>query len=1083
MLDALKNALTTADRLDVQTGFFYLSGFETLAEELRHVHIRVLVGMEIDASLIPQIARAKRDGEVDLTRFRPRSPTTSQLALRSNYVDAFVGLVNDSEMFDDEQRLSNLDLFLSKIEDGSLEIRRTLVDDHSKMYLVHNRPELSQAGDFPGTRIVGSSNWTFSGLIGQAELNVVDRNSSAFREGIALFERQWSEEHSIPIADTFSKSEFLEAVRSRAWRARSPQPFELYLRVLDEYFSHDYPPDLKTPSAITNGAYWNLEYQLDAVRMGLDRIRRYSGAIIADVAGLGKSIIAATIARNLDMNTVIVCPPHLIDEWEDYKEDFGIRGSRVFSSGAIGQVFERYSSTQEPILLILDEAHRYRNEDTIDYQLLHQLSRSHPDNKVLVLTATPFNNAPKDLFALLKLFQTPGRSTIRTVEKLGYRFRELVSRYQALRRNMSKGQSQAEIDKEAEEIANEQRLLIEPVVVRRSRLDLTRIPRYHEDLQRQGVAFSAVLGPELLEYELGDLAQLYSTTLEEISGGSSVKGFIGSRYLIANYIRDLKALEADLGGDVDFADIKVAQTNLAVFMRRLLVMRFESSKVAFKQTLQSMIRAHRIVERWWEERQEVPIMKKGILPDPAEIFDGEDDQSRATEFENEIENLKKSKGLICVPVRHMHEQFYRDLKSDIELLTRIHDRWFQGVDIGEDPKLDQLERSIRKFVSEMPERKIVVFSMFADTVDYVVEQLRERGLTRVVAYTAARAGRGLRREIKANFDASLPRKDQANDYDIVVATDALSEGINLHRAGVIINYDIPYNPTRVVQRVGRINRIDRKTFDSILILNAFPSSVGEDETRIKQISMLKIRLVNQIVGSDHRTLTSDEELKTFFRDEFARVEREIENESWDTRHRALLERYSGDAVLMERVRSIPHRSRVGRSTTEDVGLVVFGKRDDTCIFALKTPEGTSVVVTPDVAIGKFECGPNAEGRDVSTNFSQTFSDVRNKLFERDPLPPISGRREKALGILTALSTQLPASRPYCQDLIRLIKDFDDVNDGVLKEIAGSDLTDLEQLYESIKRLMPPHIISSSFQKGDRTEQSGDVILLAMELTE
>lgn len=201
------------------------------------------------------------------------------------------------------------------------------------MYLVHNKSEFSQSGDYPGTRFVGSSNFTYSGLSGQGELNAVDRDKSKFDEGLNLFNESWSASKSVEIAGPDTKNIFIREIKERAWIYRVPRPFEIYMRVMAELFTVEVDEGILTPSKITNGSYWDLEYQLDGIRLGLDRIKKFSGVILADVAGLGKSIIAAAIARNLDMNTVIICPPHMIPEWEDYKEDFGIRGSKYSALG------------------------------------------------------------------------------------------------------------------------------------------------------------------------------------------------------------------------------------------------------------------------------------------------------------------------------------------------------------------------------------------------------------------------------------------------------------------------------------------------------------------------------------------------------------------------------------------------------------------------------------------------------------------------------------------------------------------------------------------------------------------------------
>lgn len=1080
---ALIRAMQHADHLDVLTGYFYLSGFEALIDYLDEMNVRVLVGKEINPNLIPLInSQSLKDVNLDLSRFQLQVQTKGSLALRKNYLEALIGFINDTNTFDEKGKYERLMKFISKVEDGTLEIRKTLDDNHSKMYLIHNKDEYSAGGDYPGTRFVGSSNFTYSGLSGQGELNASDRNKVAFEEGLSHFETLWSSSKSVEIAGPNTKETFIKEVKERSYAFRISKPFEIYMRVMSELFTVKSDDDILMPSKITNGDYWDLEYQLDGIRLGLDRIKKFSGVILADVAGLGKSIIASAIARNLDMNTVIICPPHMIPEWEDYKEDFGIRGSKIFSSGAIKEVFERYQNQSEPILIILDEAHRYRNEDTTDYQMLHQVSRSHADNKVLLLTATPFNNAPKDIFALVKLFQTPGRSTIRTVEKLGLRFRELVGRYSKLRRDITKGMSEEEINKEAEEIALEQRLLIEPVVIRRSRLDLKRVTRYRLDLERQKVEFAEVVGPLLMEYNLGDQSDLYVETLDKITQDVATTGFRGARYRTANYISDKEGFKKIFGEEIDLQDIGVAQDNLAGFMRRLLVTRFESSREAFKKTLETMIATNQKIESWWMDLALVPIMKKGQLPDPQDYDDeSELDESIDDGLSIEIERLKKNSGLICVPVNLMDEKFRTDILHDILLLEGIYEQWFGLGANFSDPKVDYLISTIKTMQMDMPERKIVVFSMFADTVNFLGAELRQRGFERVLAYTASNSGRAERLIVKRNFDASLNISEQLNDYDVLVATDALSEGFNLHRAGVIINYDIPYNPTRVIQRIGRINRIDRRTFKEIIILNAFPSPIGESETKIKLISTLKIKLINQIVGSDHKTLTEDDDIQSFFKDEFDAADAEAQQVSWETDHRNTFESFSTDQELMKSVLSIPHRSRVGRSDTGHDVVVAFGKRADSIVFA--SVENGEIIrnIDPEKALNYFKCEPGEAGEALDADFAGTFRKVRDAIFARDPLGPIAGRREAAIKVLSALSQQLPISTAYCTDLISVIKDLDDINEGTLKAIASADLSNLETLFGNIQGLIPEHVLRISEERARSAEDSNEMILLVEEL--
>jgi superfamily II DNA or RNA helicase/HKD family nuclease len=1079
---SLANALQAADRIDIAVGFFYLSGFAVLAEQLRDKHVRVLVGMEIDPTAIPELAQLARNEDVELTPWQPRRPTTSLTALHDNYVEALVGFINDSDIFDATATTSALDLFIEKIENGSLEIRKTIKPEHAKYYVVRNRREFSQSGDFPGTVFMGSSNFTYRGLVGQGELNDSFRDKSRFDEYALRFESMWSSSTSISIADQHTRVRFLSDLKPRIWRFVTPTPYSIYVRVLHEVFGGEQAETLLTPAAITKNRFTDLAYQLDAIRATINRLRTYDGVILADVVGLGKSIIASAVARNLDMRTVIICPPHLIPQWDEYKEEFGIRGSKVFSSGNIREIHARYAVAPEPLLLLIDEAHRFRNEDTLDYRLLHQLCRSHPENKVVLLTATPFHNDPKDVFALLKLFQTPGQATIRSIDNLSLRFRDLIVRYANLRRDLSKGHDRVSADREADAIAAEQRRLIEMVVIRRSRLDLERITRYREDLAQQGFEFAKVIGPELLEYDLGRLKGLYVRTLDRITGETDGDALIGARYQPANYLTNRAEFIKQLGSHLGEQDLKTAQTNLAKFMRRLLVMRFESSMQAFRATLENMIDANQLVEDWWVKLGKVPIMKKTGLPDPDD-FRGEDGELPAEGLEQELQDLRDRKGLIAVDTKWLDARFLRDVRHDKELLTAIHREWFEDETVARvDPKLDGLSAELRRLLSESPERKIVVFSAYADTVRYLERELRRLGHSRVVGYTAA-DGVARQRVVRANFDASLAGEQQASEYDIVVATDALSEGYNLNRAGIVINYDIPYNPTRVIQRVGRINRINKRMFESLFIYNFFPTALGEAETHIRQISTLKIKLFNAVIGSDTRTLTKDEELLSFFQAEYERAEREGDELSWDADHREAYDRARRRPGVLEAALKVPRRSRIKRQQSKGAGAVVFGKKGSQVVFTVTDNIGETSTTSVERALPLFAAEPTELAAPVDASFIDVFGVAKERLFAKHELAPIKGRRARAVKVLMALGSALPESQTYCKDLVTVIKTLDDLSDGTLKDIAELDLRELTAAFQQLQTHVPPQFVKNVFDRAERERGERELILFAEEFAQ
>ncbi len=1080
MLEALSNALDSSDEVDICVGYFYFSGFQMLSEKLKDKKIRILVGKELDPECIPEIVKYSSEQDVGLDKYGLRRPSNSQLQMRQNYIDALVGFVNDSDTFDNPQSEKTFEMFIQKITDGTLEIRKTIEDYHGKFYVIKNAKQHSANGDFPGAVFHGSSNFTYRGLSGQGELNEVSRDAHKFKEVNKLFEDLWDSSRSISIADKASSNIFIDDLKKKLWIYKSPSPYLMYIRVLLEiYGSSEEFSNIKTPNEITDGLYLDFQYQTDAIKFAIEKINNLDGVIISDVVGLGKSIIASTIAFNLDLDTLIIAPPHLMQQWEDYKVEFRVRGPRVFSSGNIKSIYENYSNSRKPLLIIIDEAARFRNEDTSDYKLLHQICRSNSENKVILLTATPFNNSPKDVFALIKLFQTPGQSTIRSIDNLSLRYRELIKRYSLLRKNL-RTISDEELEKETREISEEQRRYLEPVVIRRSRLDLQYVSRYRLDLESQNIKFPEIVGPELLEYDLGKTAELYLETLEKISNPDKENSFRGARYKPATYINNRSKFLETFGDEVDGLDLTNAQTNLADFMRKLLVMRFESSKDAFRISLERMINNNKLIQNWWSVFKVVPIMKKGTLPDPSD-FSLEDGEF-SDELEDKLEFLRESKGLIEVPIDWIDPSFIEDVNADTELLVQIHNEWFKSKP-QKDPKIIKILEVIKQLSTDNPKRKIVIFSTYADTVNYLAKELRDSGLEKVLSYTSADGNKNSRNILFSNFDASYPSNKQQNDYQVLVCTDALSEGVNLNRAGVIINFDIPYNPTRVIQRIGRINRINKMMFPEILIYNCFPTVVGERETRIKSISTLKIALINNVFGTDTKTLTPEEDVQTFFKDEFGRTEGSTEDLNWDAIHLEAYEQAKSNSNLIEEVKEIPRRTRIARklSFSETNKAIVFTKKNQNILFITTEFEKEPKLLSVQEGLSIFKASIDEQNADLTVNFPNLFNFALEKLIEKHPLPAIRGRRSEAIKLLEALRGALPKSESYCTDLIKVISKYDDVSEGALKDIANVDLKKLESSFLDIQRIVPETFIKNVLDRIQRMEEQVEVILLAEEI--
>lgn len=1011
--DIINGILPKTNAVDILVGYFYYSGYSQLSEKLQDKQIRILVGLDIDLHI------SKRISEVE----NFRKGFVSRNLVKEEYYAQFITLFNDSDLLDSADKLEQFKMFYGKILDGTLEIRKTLEPCHSKMYLFAYNDQMNEGGELPGVLITGSSNLSYQGLKGRLELNARFNDKLEYEEGKKLFDELW--ENSVVIANKDNLDEWNNKVMKRIWYEQLYSPYLMYVRVLKEYFNIPTVNNILTPHDITEGKYSNLRYQTDAVQMALNALNNHNGAIVADVVGLGKSVIASTIARNLKLRTIIVCPPHLYKQWEGYRDEFGFTAT-VFSSGKIEEALLHYQELVKPgeqFLIIIDEAHRFRNEYTQDYALLHNLCFN---NKVLLLTATPFNNQPADIYALIKLFQIPTNSTLKTVENLGATFKDLIGKYKKLREEQREGKkTDEEIKTQVSDMAKKIRSIISPLVVRRSRLDLLDIPEYAEDLKQQHIQLVLPDDPEELEYDLSGLKALYLSTLERISPseeGGNVYHFKAARYSPALYIHEdlqeklAKELEDKTG--VNFNLLIGRQANISKFMRHLLVARFESSVAAFQASLGYMIQSSEHMLRWIEKRNKIPVFKKGNLPDVSAFYDTSDDGMEEIE---ELFEKYEARGFFEIDMKYVKDNFVADVESDIRLLKSLREQWF-GKDntIKSDPKLDSFIRIVQEKMKNEPERKLIVFSEFADTVNYLGDALAKAGLP-VMKYTSADATPANKDLIRANFDAGMKPALQRNDYHVLIATDAISEGYNLHRAGAIFNYDIPYNPTRVIQRIGRINRVNKKVFEHLYIYNYFPTDVGEAETRTKEISTLKMAMIHAIMGEDTKALTKEEEVKAFFKERYRKEFARSEEASWDTPYRKLLNGLKGtedyDAAL-----EIPHRARTARKAEKPKkGVLMFGRKGDDFVFKIGDATNPPAMISAEEAISLFEADRHEKPVDLSKNFDTVYQRVKSSLFSSD----VKDRNEKeqinALAKIKVLMSKQALPQDYLEDLAQVVR--------------------------------------------------------------
>ena len=1068
--EVINNIIPSSEKLYFLVGYFYFSGFKELYQNLEDKKINILVGLDIEKGFLNKFKQFEIISEVESYK--------SKKEIRYSYYKNFVDFFNHTDYFDSADKQEAFKIFIKKIKDGSLQIKKTLKPNHAKLYIFENKEDHNQGGLFPGTVITGSSNLTSSGLKNRHEINVIFRDLNTYKEAEKIFEDLWSS--AADIASIECVDEFLNEVVENIWIGKTPKPFLLFIRVLFEYFSFKEKESVKLPAEITRDKFLNLKYQMDAIQQSLDIIEKHGGVIISDVVGLGKSIIASAVAHNLRLKTIVVCPPHLKDQWDnDYRYNFDFN-AKIYGSGSIEKALIENQNYEEEKLVIVDEAHKYRNEFTQDYANLHKLCQG---NKVILLTATPFNNAPQDIFSMIKLFQIPALSTIQTQINLSDTFRSIVQEYKKIKKaQREKTESEAVIKGKLIKIASKIRDVISPMVIRRSRLDLNSIEEYRKDLEIQNIKFPKIRDPKLLEYKLGELSDLYIDTMMKIAPKDKEKGFIGARYKPVKYLKDIEKYRKKI--EDEFGDINLfrqSQINLADFMKRLLVHRFESSIYAFKKSLESMLDSARVIENWYERIGKVPIYKKGKLPDIETLLNSNEDYKEEELSDTTLDNLLKDykeKGLEIIDASELKKSFIEDVKRDIELLSEIKENW-EGFKDYKDPKIESFKRLIELELKKDPSRKIIAFTEYADTAEYVYKMLKDD--FKIFVYTSKYATESNKRIIKENFDASS--NIQSKEFSVLIATDAISEGYNLNRAGTVFNYDIPYNPTRVIQRVGRINRVNKKVFDELYIYNFFPTATGEEHVRIKQIATLKIMMINHIMGEDTKVLTSEEELISFYTEQISGFISAQEEKSWDVDYINLLNSIkSGRKEIIQQALSIPLRTRIRREIKKDkTGVLAFGKKGDDYTLKLGLTPDNVKTLTAEEGIKLFEADMYEKPYDVSDNFEDIYQNLKANLFVKKTEFKKDKGINDAIDKVKYLINNFPGIKNYLEDLLYVLEKLNNIPERFARLIRAINDKNIEKDLKALQKTIPHSYLAAIINKANKIQKGEEYLILSEEL--
>lgn len=794
----LDELIQHSKELKFLVGYFYFSGWRELYESLKKQNdltIKLLVGLDVDKSL-NRVFEVAKDGE---------SLSNDELADR--FFESLNIALND-ESLDNQEFYEQVAYFLELLQNGRIQIKKTLEPNHAKLYFFKVKDEVKGLLPDDGKFITGSSNLTRAGIQGQNELNV-EISDYGTKEAEEYFDELWKT--AVPITEIPERKDYLVRFVENKTQVAQVTPFEAYALVLKSYLDLAEQKSIKphVKRLLEENGYKDYQYQTDAVNQALTIIDQYNGVIIADVVGLGKSVIAGMLAHNLGKRGMIICPPGLMGDkhsgWRGYIEDFKLYGWDAWSLGKLEQAAEYLQEHGEDVeVIIVDEAHRFRNEDTADYEWLSTICRN---RIVILLTATPFNNTPSDIFTLLKLFIVPGKSKITLDENLEGRFsfysadfRRLsyILRYYNHKDDEKRARAEkfyvqmfeaplpidiSRVKRRTTELATEIRAVLEPVLIRRNRLDLKNDPIYSKEVTE----LSTVKDPQELFYALSpEQMDFYTEVIEEyFSEDGRFHGAIYQPFIYEK--KEARDHEEKLNED-DNRTVQ-QQRNLYEFMRRLLVKRFESSFGSFAKSIANFEKIHeRVLEfiknsdgRYILDRK---LVEKIYNSDPDDIDIALEEFAKQL---SEMQKIPKHQRIYTIKSFELAKEFMDDINADLQLMRDIRAKIEKLDLVSNDPKAKSLIVEIEKIINASPaksepKRKVIIFSEYLDTVKHLEPILENAFKGKVISSNAGLTSAQLK-TILINFDASRKTKEQEDDFQILLTSDKLSEGVNLNRAG------------------------------------------------------------------------------------------------------------------------------------------------------------------------------------------------------------------------------------------------------------------------------------------------------------
>ena len=927
LVTRLQEYIPDAERVSIAVGYFYISGFAPLMDKFKTIEgstntnhtIRLLISPTTDH----RTAEALLAGYEDREAVRRKMGALARLDPEEARMHIEEAIAHMPQTDSDQAVVAKI---ISLIAKGKLEVKmHTRTRLHAKVYIFEYADRRA-----PRMSIIGSSNLTISGIRDHAELNLKTLERSHSDLLLGWFNDHWNDEDTVEFTADFAD------LLCRSWAGKKYTPKEAYTAAT--FREHGGVGTRKVGTQTQAGKIELFDFQQRAVNHAVDKLENYGGVIVADVVGTGKSFIGCTILKHLydgrrtgaGLTPLVICPPYLIPMWKKYMKDFDIPANAI-SRYKIGDkdstLLEEYGRCDA---ILVDESHNFRHTTTKAYAALSDfMDRKTGDARIVMLTATPVSNTVHDLKNQLKLFPAESISRIPVLRDAG-----LDDYFKSMERD----------NRMTEEGKEKARVLLRHVMIRRTRTQIVaRFGKHDKDgayIERDGekqyfpqrnLANPASYNPD----------KVYNESLRTIQ--QALKNLTLARYTPGAYLKsDGPYVDAE-----PYKSLLNSAMSLKGIVMTTLLKRMESSIAAFQSS----------VEHYMNGTKEFRILlRQGKIPvgdDFSEriylMASGETDRD---EFEREISNTVSKYRAEAFDTK----KWIRDLQNDEIQFSSI---------LGLLPKeadyysTDNKIHTLRNLVDEFKRDKILIFTESAVTAKYIREHLaryfEESGqLERIDKMIQIDSDQGEAEKTSAvrRFDPeNNPGKNASGlvspeqECDILVSTDVLSEGVNLQAGRVVINYDFHWNPVKLIQRVGRIDRIGSKHRE-IEIKNFLPAYEIEEVLSLKDRVASKIRTIREIIGTDQKVLEATERIdegsvQSIYAGDEKVLDLAITSGILDTTTDAEMdaERISGDSTELAAAMALPSGIR---STAAHNGrlLIALEADEHTDMIEAQGPEGS-----------------------------------------------------------------------------------------------------------------------------------------------